>query len=71
MLFTLLWCLLQTPLHYAVIHNSPACLHSLLEWGGDLYQKDKSGKSPLDYFTRRYSSIIMDSLKKYSAGKSN
>ena len=45
------------------------CLDSLLEWGGDLFQRDKSGKSPLDYFTGTISSTIMNTLKKYSAGK--
>ena len=45
------------------------CLDSLLEWGGDLYQRDKSGKSPLDYFIGTISSTIMNTLKKYSAGK--
>ena len=61
--------LLQTPVHYAVIHNSPACLETLLEWGGDLYQRDESGKSPLDYFTCSFLSTIIDTLKQYSAGK--
>ena len=61
--------LLQTPVHYAVIHNSPACLETLLEWGGDLFQRDEHGKSPLDYFTCAFSSTVKDTLKKYSAGK--
>ena len=60
---------LQTPVHYAVIHNSLECLDSLLEWGGDLYQRDKSGKSPLDYFTNAFPLTTMNALKKYSAGK--
>ena len=45
------------------------CLDSLLEWGGDLYQRDKSEKSPLDYFIGTIPSTIMNTLKKYSAGK--
>ena len=33
------------------MHASPKCLKALLEWGGDLCQQDKDGRSPLDYAT--------------------
>ena len=47
------------------------CLATLLEWGGDLYQRDKSGKSPLDYCSSAFPSTIMDTLKNYLAGSKN
>jgi len=41
----------QTPIHFAVMNLSTSCLQALLEWGGDLYQRDKDGKSPMDCMT--------------------
>jgi len=55
----------QTPVHCAVISVCPVCLEALLEWGGDLYQRDKDGKSPIDYMTSNSPLSFRLTIKKY------
>ncbi|XP_065896958.1 leucine-rich repeat serine/threonine-protein kinase 1-like isoform X2 [Dysidea avara] len=56
---------LQTPVHHAVMNVSPLCLQTLLEWGGDLYQQDKDGKSPMDYMTNSSPLSFRLTIKQY------
>ena len=55
----------QTPVHHAVMNVSPLCLQTLLEWGGDLYQQDKDGKSPMDYMTNSSPLSFRLTIKQY------
>lgn len=48
----------MTPLHYAVLSNSPGIVGSLLESGADVNIRDNNKMTPLQYSREKVSDIL-------------